>query len=106
VNALQSTLKPHTSLTLSEDKHGVLLPVRVKPRAHKNGLDGQREGALVVAVTAAPVEGSANAAVLEALSGVLHCPKSVLEIVRGHKSRDKIVRVALGRDELLRRLMA
>ena len=92
-------------LALGEDKHGVLLPVRVKPRARKNGVDGRREGALLVAVTAAPVDGSANAAILEVLSDALHCPKSALEIVRGHKARDKIVRVALSRDELVRRLM-
>lgn len=92
-------------LGLGEDKHGVLLPVRVKPRARKNGVDSRREGALLVAVTAAPVDGSANAAILEVLSDALHCPKSALEIVRGHKARDKIVRVALSRDELVRRLM-
>ncbi|MDF2440927.1 MAG: uncharacterized protein JWN98_1911 [Abditibacteriota bacterium] len=92
------------SLALGEDKHGVLLPVRVRPRAHKNAVDGRREGAIVVTVTAAPVDGGANAAVIEVLSNALRCPKSALEIVRGHKSRDKVVRVPLSREELQLRL--
>jgi uncharacterized protein (TIGR00251 family) len=78
---------------LSADKNGVLLAVRVKPRGSKNEVVGWRNGALVVVVTAAPSDGAANAAVIEVLAGALRCPKSTLMLARGHKSRDKQVRL-------------
>jgi uncharacterized protein (TIGR00251 family) len=95
-----------TEISWREDQDGVLLPIRVKPRARKNGTDGCRNGSLVIAVSAAPVDGAANDAVIEVLCDVLHCSKSALTIVRGHKSRDKTVRAALSADIVRRRLQS
>lgn len=92
-------------LNLTGGKNGVLLPVRVKPRARSNKIEGVREGAAVVCVTAAPTHGQANAAVLEVLAKSLGCPKSSLRLERGQKSRDKVVSVALiSAEEILARL--
>jgi uncharacterized protein YggU (UPF0235/DUF167 family) len=72
----------------------VLLPVRVKPGARVNAIEGARGAALLISVTAAPTEAEANAAVLKLLANQLRCPKSSLSIARGHKTRDKLVRLS------------
>jgi uncharacterized protein len=73
---------------------GAMLRVRVSPRASRNGLAGEREGALVVRVTAAPVDGGANAALTRLLARVLQVPASAVEVRRGASGRDKVLHVA------------
>ncbi len=65
--------------------------MRVQPRASREGLAGVREGALVVRLTAPPVEGAANAALLKLLGKALGLPPSALELLRGQSGRDKLV---------------
>ena len=92
-------------LNLSADKTSVLIPVRVTPRGRANAITGARGDTLLIAVTAPPAEGQANAAVIEVLSEALHHPKSALTIRRGDKARDKLVAVSgLGLDEVRARL--
>jgi uncharacterized protein (TIGR00251 family) len=83
-----------------------LLHVRVQPRAARAGIAGWRpDGALGVRVTAAPVDGRANAAVGALLAAALGVRTSAVEIVRGTTGRDKYVRVAgLTLDDVIRRL--
>jgi uncharacterized protein (TIGR00251 family) len=83
-----------------------LLRVRVQPRASRAGIAGWRsDGALGVRVTAAPVDGRANAAVGVLLAGALGVSASSVEIVRGATGRDKYVRVAgLSIQDVIRRL--
>jgi uncharacterized protein (TIGR00251 family) len=85
---------------------GGLLHVRVQPRAARTGIAGWRaDGALSVRVTAAPVDGQANAAVGALLAEALGVRASAVEIVRGATGRDKYVRVAgLTLDDVIRRL--
>jgi uncharacterized protein (TIGR00251 family) len=68
--------------------------VRVRPRASRDGLGGTREGALVVRLTAPPVEGQANAALARLLGRVFGVPPSAVTLVQGAAGRDKLVRVA------------
>jgi uncharacterized protein (TIGR00251 family) len=68
--------------------------VRVRPRASRDGLGGTREGALVVKLTAPPVEGQANAALARLLGRVLGVAPSAVTLVRGTTGRDKLLRVA------------
>jgi uncharacterized protein (TIGR00251 family) len=83
-----------------------LLHVRVQPRASRAGITGWRpDGALGVRVTAAPVDGRANAAVGALLAAALGVRASAVEIVRGTTGREKYGRVAgLRMDDLIRRL--
>ncbi len=68
--------------------------VRLSPRASRDGVEGVREGALKVRITAPPVEGTANRALIRLLSGLLGLPKSSFSITPASlKSRDKLVRV-------------
>src|SRR5437016_14668257 len=70
---------------------GATLRVRVTPRAPRDELAGERDGALVVRVTAPPVEGEANAAVVRLLARRLGLAPSTLSIARGARGRDKVV---------------
>ena len=80
------------SLTISID--GVTFSVRLTPRASKNEITGVQAGALRVRLTAPPVEGAANAALIEFIAERLKVRKSAVSIVSGEKSRNKIVRVS------------
>lgn len=74
------------------------LTVRLTPRASREEIAGEREGAILVRVTAPPVEGAANAALLRLLAKTLSVPKGAVAIVSGEGSRTKVVEVA-GLDE-------
>jgi uncharacterized protein YggU (UPF0235/DUF167 family) len=65
--------------------------VRVKPRASRNAVEGVKEGVWQVAVSAAPADNAANQAVVQVLARALKRPRSALSLVRGHKSRDKVL---------------
>ena len=69
------------------------LTIRVIPRAGKPGPAGMREGAVLIRLNAPPVEGAANAELIELLSDLLDVPKRNITIVSGEKSRLKKVRV-------------
>lgn len=95
------------SLSLTESKSGILLSVRVKPRARSNSIEGIRNGAVLLSVTAAPSDGEANRAVIKTLARELGLAGSTLQLVRGHKSREKTVAVVgLSGDELQTRVAA
>ena len=81
-------------VTITESSGGARFAVRVTPRAGRSGVTGVRDGALLVRLAAPPVEGAANAALVVLLAGLLDCPKRAVEIVAGHRSRDKRVRIA------------
>jgi uncharacterized protein len=86
---------------------GVVLRVRVQPRSAREALGGVRDGALVVRLTAPPVEGRANQALARLLARTLGVPPSSLSLLSGEKGRDKRVRVAgLSLDAARRRLAA
>jgi len=71
-----------------------VIAVRVIPRAGKSGLAGRRGDAYVVRVTAPPVEGAANAELVEVLAEALGVPRRQVAIVGGERSRQKSVRVS------------
>jgi uncharacterized protein len=76
---------------LTSTNEGVLLSVRVVPRAARAGLAGIREDALLVRLNAAPVEGAANAELVEVLADVLGVPRRAVSIAVGERSRRKTV---------------
>ncbi|MFN8091709.1 MAG: DUF167 domain-containing protein [Vicinamibacteria bacterium] len=82
------------ALDVRDGDGGVILRVRVQPRASKEALGGEREGALVVRLTAPPVEGKANEALARFLGRLLGVPPSAVRVVAGATGRDKRVAVA------------
>ena len=73
---------------------GLRIRLRVQPRSSRNRVAGMHGDALKVCVTAPPVDGSANAAVIALLAAVLAVPRSRLSIVAGAAAREKQVVVA------------
>jgi uncharacterized protein len=73
---------------------GVELDVRVSPRARKTILDGTRGNALLVRVAEAPVDGSANAALIAYFAEILRVPRRSVRLVRGERSRTKCLAIA------------
>lgn len=71
-----------------------LLDIRVIPRAGRSGIAGLRDGALLVRLAAAPVDGAANAELIDVLARALDISKRSIEIVSGERSRAKRVRIA------------
>jgi uncharacterized protein len=69
------------------------IEVRVQPRARRDEIAGERTGALVVKVTAPPVDGRANEAVRRLLAKRLGIAPRRVAIVRGEGARDKLIEV-------------
>jgi hypothetical protein len=78
---------------ITSTPHGVVITVRVIPRAGRSGVAGTRDGALLVRLAAPPVEGAANAELIEVMAAVLRVPKRAVTILAGERARLKRVRV-------------
>lgn len=78
---------------LSEVEPGVRVAVRVTPRAGANKIEGEREGRLLVRVTAAPEDGKANAAVCKLIAKRLRVGKTTVSVVSGETSREKTLEI-------------
>jgi uncharacterized protein len=69
------------------------IEVRVITRARRDEIGGEREGRLVIRLTAPPVDGAANAALCRLVARSAGVPARRVSIVRGRTSRDKVVQV-------------
>jgi len=78
---------------ISPSPNGIIITVRVIPRAGRSGVAGTRDGTLLVRLNAPPVEGAANAELVEVLADVLDVPRRDVSIVSGATSKQKRVRV-------------
>ena len=78
--------------------------VRLISRASRDEIAGWRDGRLLVRVSAPPVEGKANRALRKLLAKRLRVAPGRVEIVRGERSRDKLVAVDLDPATARRRL--
>ena len=72
---------------------GVEIDVRVIPRAGRSAIAGERDGRLLVRLSAPPVDGSANQALIELFSKLFDRPKRDVRLVSGERSRAKRVAV-------------
>ena len=72
----------------------VVLDIKLIPRAGATGLAGMRDGAILIRLAAAPVEGAANLALVAFLADLLGVPKRNVAIVSGDRSRRKRVKIS------------
>ncbi len=72
---------------------GCTLSVRVHPGARKNGVTGVHADAVRIALTAPPVDGKANEALIAFLAEALRLPRARIVLVAGITSRAKTVRI-------------
>ena len=90
---------------------GVRLAVRLTPRASRAGIDGVVTGAdgrtaLRIRLTAPPVDGAANAALIAFLAGALKMRKADISIRSGQTGRLKILHLAGDSAAILKKLGA
>jgi uncharacterized protein (TIGR00251 family) len=71
----------------------ITLRVRVTPRAGRNEIAGERQGVLLLRVTAPPEGGKANVAVCRLIAKALGVAPSRVTVARGAGSRDKVLRI-------------
>lgn len=71
----------------------ITFDVLVQPRASRAKLGPVHDGRIKIAVTSPPVDGEANAAVIELLADALGVAKSAISVVAGQSSRRKTIRV-------------
>ena len=76
-------------LKIKDEKDGLLFMVFVLPRSSRNMVAGLHSGALKLKLTAPPVDNAANKECAAFLAKALKVPKSSIEIVSGHTSRNK-----------------
>ncbi len=81
-------------IPIRDTPSGATFAVRVHPRARKDAITGELGDALKLALTAPPVEGRANEAVVEFFAKLLRVPRSSVTIAAGETSRQKVVRIA------------
>ena len=81
-------------LEIQEKNGGVVVEVRVQPRASKDEIAGEMGGALKVRLRAPALEDRANQALIEYLAQLLKTPKSAVRILSGDRSRIKRVEIS------------
>jgi uncharacterized protein len=81
------------------------IAIRLQPGASREEIAGERDGLLLVRVTAPPVDGRANAALCRLIAKRARVGVRSVSIVRGAGAREKLVRVeGIGREGLRRSL--
>jgi len=78
---------------LLAESDGVLLLVKLQPRASKNEIGEPLGDELKIKVTAPPVDSAANEALIELLAEKLDCARRRIELIRGQKSRHKTIKL-------------
>jgi uncharacterized protein (TIGR00251 family) len=68
---------------------GVEIAVRVVPRAKETAIAGERNGQLLIRLSAPPADGAANEALVEFLSKRLGCPRRAIRLMSGEARRSK-----------------
>src|SRR5512136_1367768 len=82
-----------TPAYLRAEPDGVLLSVKLQPRASANEIGEALGNELRIKVTAPPVDAAANEALIQLLAQQLHCPRNRVDLIRGHTSRHKTVKL-------------
>ncbi len=91
--------------SITEANGSVTFAVRVVPRSSRSQIAGVEGGALKIKLTAPPVDGAANAALIEFVAEWLGVRRSAVSIVSGDKARNKLVRVnGVTRAQVLERM--
>ena len=87
-------------LGIQKKTGGIVFKILVQPRSSKNMITGLHGDAIKVKLTASPVNNAANRMSINILAKALGVPKSSLEIVSGHTSRNKQVLLRSERQDM------
>jgi uncharacterized protein len=78
---------------LRVESDGVMLSVKLQPRASANEIGEPLGDELRIKVTAPPVDSAANEALVRLLAETLDCPRNRIELIRGNTSRHKVLKL-------------
>jgi uncharacterized protein (TIGR00251 family) len=74
---------------MRKTSEGIVFQVFIQPRASKDMIVGLHGDRLKIKIAAPPVEGEANKRCIQFLAKCLSVPRSTLQIISGHNSRNK-----------------
>ncbi|MGE5391004.1 MAG: DUF167 domain-containing protein [Deltaproteobacteria bacterium] len=80
-------------LNIKENAEEITVEIKVQPRASRNQIVGEQGGVLKIKLTAPPVEGEANQALVDYLASVLDTPRRNIILLKGETSRNKIIAI-------------
>jgi len=80
-------------IAVTQRAGGVTFEVRVRPRASREEIAGEYQGALKIRLTAPPVDDRANESLCRFLAERLNVPRAAVKILSGEKSRTKRIQV-------------
>lgn len=86
-------------------KNQLILNIYLQPGAKKTEICGIYDGHIKIKINSPPVDGKANEALVQFLSGFLDIPKSSIEIIVGHKSRIKKIKIIGNEEYVLSKLL-
>ncbi len=78
--------------------------IRVNPKSSINKISSYENGILSIKITTPPVDGKANTELIKFLSKKLKIPKSSILLLKGERSKIKIVDISLNESEFLEKL--
>lgn len=78
---------------MSVQPDGISLAIKLQPRASRTEIGELLGEELRIKVTAPPVDAAANEALIRLLADRLGCPRNRIELIRGHTSRHKVVKL-------------
>lgn len=88
---------------LKQTKDGIFLHIKISPNASKNEII-KTDYTIKVKITAQPVDGKANKALIEFLSKQFRTPKTSIEIVKGQTSKDKVILIKTFDEEVISKI--
>ena len=93
------------TLRITTNASGVCLEVQIQPRSSRNQIVGEQDGRLKIKLTAPPVEGEANQALINYLAQLLQVPKKNVKLLKGESARHKLIEISgVTEQELIEKL--
>lgn len=91
---------------ITEKDGAVTFRLRVQPRASRDEVAGEHNGAIKLRISAPPIDGKANEACRRLIAKLVGVSPSAVEIIAGESSKDKVIRVHNVTAERIRQLLA
>lgn len=81
-------------IAINDHPLGATFQVRVQPRAARTAITGTVGEALKLSLSAPPLDGRANVALVDFFAEVFSMPRGAVQVVTGERSRNKVIRIA------------
>lgn len=88
---------------LKETKDGLIVNIKISPNSKKNEIINEGDFTKIK-ITAQPIDGKANKALIEFLSKNFKIPKTSIKILKGETSKEKTILFETKDEEKLQKL--